>query len=696
MTKKPRFINVIILVGILVLLFVLFRTNFNSQEPGLIYSEVIGYFEDGRVSEFTLDVGNGNLEYKLDGMTNSETYKMPYAALFVEALPDYVDAYEQKHNGARMRYDLKYSSDNSMWLYLIPSIILLVALGALIYYVMFMQNEGGGKGALNVGKAKVKNQADAKNKPKTTFQDVAGADEEKEELEEIVQFLKNPKRFSVLGARIPHGVLLVGPPGTGKTLLARACAGEAGVPFYSISGSDFVEMYVGVGASRVRDLFDKAKKTAPCIVFIDEIDAVGRQRGAGLGGGHDEREQTLNQLLVEMDGFDGNEGVIVVAATNRADILDKALLRPGRFDRQVYVGYPDVKGREEILKVHTKTKPLAPDVDLKIIARTTPGFTGADLENLVNEAALLAARRNRKAIIEADIEAASVKVMMGPEKKSRVVTEKERRLTAYHEAGHAIASYYCLTSDPVHQITIIPHGPAGGFTMYRPEDDATSQTKTQMRERIISMLGGRVAEKLVLDDISTGASQDLKSATNTARAMVTRYGFSERLGLVVYDSDPGETFLGRDYGHTRTYSEEIASEIDSEVRTMLDNAFDAATRILEEHMDQLHLVSATLLEREKLSGDEFRILMEGGELPPFEDPKMFEPATEPEADGVEALDADRDKGPDERVEDELGYTGVDANAAGLDDEDDDYADEDNLEDEEAFEDDEGEEPNNKA
>ncbi len=615
MSKKPKYANILIVLAVGALLFVLFRSNFPSPSAGTKYSQVISLFEEGKVESFTLDLGNGNLEYMLEGASEPSNYVMPYTYAFTENLDDYLRAYERTHDGEEMEYyDFAYSGDNSFWVYLVPAILMMLLVGGLVYYVMFMHNDGGAKGAMNVGKAKVKNQADS-SKKKATFKDVAGADEEKEELQEIVEFLKTPKRFSVLGARIPHGVLLVGPPGTGKTLLARACAGEAGVPFYSISGSDFVEMYVGVGASRVRDLFDKAKKTAPCIVFIDEIDAVGRQRGAGLGGGHDEREQTLNQLLVEMDGFAGNEGVIVVAATNRADILDKALLRPGRFDRQVYVGLPDVKGREEILRVHTASKPLGPDVDLKIIARTTPGFTGADLENLVNEAALLAARRNRKAIIEQDIEEASIKVMAGPEKKSRVVTEKERKLTAYHEAGHAITAYYCDTSDPVHQITIIPHGPAGGFTMYRPEEDVQFKTLTQMRENLVSMLGGRVSEKLVLDDISTGASNDLERATRIARAMVTRYGFSERLGPVVYDNEPGETFLGRDYGHTRHYSEEIAGQIDSEIREMLDNAFEAARVILDEHMNQLHLISQTLLEREKLSGDEFRMLMEGKSLP---------------------------------------------------------------------------------
>ena len=433
-----------------------------------------------------------------------------------------------------------------------------------------------------------------------------------------MEFLKAPNKFNSLGARIPHGVLLVGPPGTGKTLLARACAGEAGVPFYAISGSDFVEMYVGVGASRVRDLFEKAKKTMPSIIFIDEIDAVGRQRGAGLGGGHDEREQTLNQLLVEMDGFDANDGVIVMAATNRADILDKALLRPGRFDRQVYVGLPDVKGREEILRVHTKNKPLGPDVDLSTIAKSTAGFSGADLENLVNEAALLAARKGKKAITEPEIEEASIKVVAGPEKKSRVVTDKEKRLTAYHETGHAITGYFCKTHDPVHQISIIPRGAAGGFTMYLPEKDPSYVTRTAMNENIVSLLGGRVAEQLVLDDISTGASNDLERATATARAMVTRYGFSERLGPVVYGTDPGETFLGRDFGQGRGYSENIAAEIDNEIRDIVDEAYETARRILTEHMDQLHTVAAVLMEREKISGEEFKTLMEGGKLPPFD------------------------------------------------------------------------------
>ena len=480
-----------------------------------------------------------------------------------------------------------------------------------------MQGMGGTNSMLFGGGKSGAKQYVVDDKTGIKFHDVAGEDEAKESLQEIVDFLNNPQKYEEIGAKMPKGVLLVGPPGTGKTLLARACAGEAGVPFYAISGSDFVEMYVGVGASRVRDLFEKAKKTMPSIIFIDEIDAVGRQRGAGLGGGHDEREQTLNQLLVEMDGFDANDGVIVMAATNRADILDKALLRPGRFDRQVYVGLPDVKGREEILRVHTKNKPLGPDVSLKTIAKSTAGFSGADLENLVNEAALLAARKGKKAITEPEIEEASIKVVAGPEKKSRVVTDAEKRLTSYHEAGHAITGYFCKTHDPVHQISIIPRGSAGGFTMYLPEKDPSYVTKTAMNENIVCLLGGRVAEQLVLDDISTGASNDLQRATDTARAMVTRYGFSERMGPVVYGTDPGETFLGRDFGQGKGYSENTASEIDNEIRDIMDEAYETARRILTEHMTELHRVAGVLMEREKISGEEFDALMKGENLAPF-------------------------------------------------------------------------------
>ena len=451
------------------------------------------------------------------------------------------------------------------------------------------------------------------------FNDVAGEDEAKESLQEIVDFLNNPKKYEEIGAKMPKGVLLVGPPGTGKTLLARAVAGEAGVPFFSIAGSEFVEMFVGMGASKVRDLFKQAGEKAPCIVFIDEIDTIGKKRDGGSNlGGNDEREQTLNQLLTEMDGFDATKGVVILAATNRPESLDPALTRPGRFDRQVYVGLPDVKGREEILRVHTKNKPLGPDVSLKTIARSTAGFSGADLENLVNEAALLAARQGKKAITEKEIEEASVKVMMGPEKKSHVVTDEERRLTAYHETGHAITGYFCKHHDPVHQISIISRGGAGGYTMYLPEKDPSYVTKTAMFENIVSLLGGRVAEQLVLDDISTGASNDLQRATDTARAMVTRYGFSERMGPVVYGSDPGETFLGRDFGQGKGYSETIASEIDNEIRDIVDEAYETARRTLTEHMDELHKVAGVLMEREKISGEEFKTLMEGGTLPPYD------------------------------------------------------------------------------
>ncbi|MEG2659254.1 MAG: ATP-dependent zinc metalloprotease FtsH [Oscillospiraceae bacterium] len=611
MTKKPRNIGTIIIavLGLVLLIAILY-----PQDKGqtLKYSEVVNYFEQGTVEEFVYDLNTGVVQLKVDGKTEKIVYKLSAPMLILDKIDEYRAIRDEKSDKP-MVIDLVPTSETPVWMTMLPFFILILLSLGVFGYMMYTQS-GGGK-AMNVGKAKVKNQADEGRK--ATFKDVAGADEEKEELQEIVSFLKNQQKFNTLGARIPHGVLLVGPPGTGKTLLARACAGEAGVPFYSISGSDFVEMYVGVGASRVRDLFDKAKKSSPCIIFIDEIDAVGRQRGAGLGGGHDEREQTLNQLLVEMDGFGANEGVIVIAATNRSDILDKALLRPGRFDRQVYVGLPDVKGREEILVVHTRNKPLGPDVNLATIAKTTAGFTGADLENLVNEAALAAAKRGRKAITEHDIEEASIKVVAGPEKKSRVVTEDEKRLTAYHEAGHAITTFFCKSSDPVHQISIIPRGMAGGFTMSLPEKDSNYVTKKKMEEKIVILLGGRVAEKLVLDDISTGASNDLERATDVARSMVTRYGFSERLGPVVYGTEPTETFLGRDFNSGRNYSENIASEIDAEIREMLDEAYEGASQILSKHLDELHKVAKALIEREKLSGLEFKTLMNGGELEPF-------------------------------------------------------------------------------
>ena len=655
--KRPRFNPLILalaLAGVLMIWSVLGTSDSSTGGSTMSYSTVVHYFENNQVTAFTLDrntsiitltLKEGKQELPettgataatqasgglLSNMFSSSTssvgatrnddgtvtvrYKLPYAYVFIENVQQYIDSYDAANPTAPMEYDYTTLKESIPWMEILFYLGMLGCTGFLLFSMM--RGGAGGGGIMNVGKAKVKDEHE--NKKTATFADVAGEDEEKEELKEVVEFLKSPDKFNSLGARIPHGVLLVGPPGTGKTLLARACAGEAGVPFYSISGSDFVEMYVGVGASRVRDLFDKAKKTMPCIIFIDEIDAVGRQRGAGLGGGHDEREQTLNQLLVEMDGFEANDGVIVMAATNRADILDKALLRPGRFDRQVYVGLPDVKGREEILRVHTKNKPLGPDVSLKTIARSTAGFSGADLENLVNEAALLAARQGKKAITEKEIEEASVKVMMGPEKKSHVVTDEERRLTAYHETGHAITGYFSKHHDPVHQISIISRGGAGGYTMYLPEKDPSYVTKTAMFENIVTLLGGRVAEQLVLEDISTGASSDLQRATDTARAMVTRYGFSERMGPVVYGSDPGETFLGRDFGQGKGYSEAIASEIDNEIRDIVDEAYETARRTLTEHMNELHKVAGVLMEREKISGEEFKTLMEGGTLPPYD------------------------------------------------------------------------------
>ena len=675
MQRKPhRNIMYLAVLMVLVLMAVtLFTSGTDSESSTMGYSQVVSYFKANQVTGFALDLNTGVIklslkqgdvelpdttaanqqsESVLQGVLTADrtnkveplnggevvvSYKIPYLAYFVNHMDEYIDSYDTANPSAPMVYDIVGQKTSFPWAEILMSGL---SMGCLVCILFMMFRGGQGGSVMNVGRAKVKDQQDGGRK--ATFADVAGADEEKAELQEIVEFLKNPGQFNTLGARIPHGVLLVGPPGTGKTLLARACAGEAGVPFYSISGSDFVKMYVGVGASRVRDLFDKAKKNMPSIIFIDEIDAVGRQRGAGLGGGHDEREQTLNQLLVEMDGFGANEGVIVMAATNRADILDQALLRPGRFDRRVYVGLPDVKGREDILRVHTRNKPLAPDVKLKTIAQSTVGFSGADLENLVNEAALLAARRGRKAITEQEIEEASIKVVAGPEKKSHVVTDKEKRLTAYHEGGHAITGYFCPTHDPVHQISIVPRGQAGGFTMYLPDKDASYVTKTAMQESIVTLLGGRVAEQLVLEDISTGASNDLERATSTARSMVTRYGFSERLGPVVYGTDQAQTFLGRDLGQGKGYSEAIATEIDSEVRDIVEDGYETARRILTEHMPELHKLAKYLMEREKISGDEFKIIMEGGELPPLEEPEAAPKAAEvpaapeAEADGENA------------------------------------------------------------
>ncbi|MGN0575825.1 MAG: ATP-dependent zinc metalloprotease FtsH [Ruminococcus sp.] len=605
--KKNRGILTYLLIIVLAVICVWYvMSKISDSTAKTEYTKVISYFDNYEVSYYELDLGSGELTYQLKGEETKHKYEVPNVQIFLNDTEDYRKEYNNRNPDAPLEQDYQKITDTT-WIYSIIPVILMVILGCILIYFMMKQTGGGSKYA-SFGKANMKNQANAR---KATFADVAGAEEEKQELAEIVDFLKHPNKYKEIGAKVPKGVLLLGPPGTGKTLLARAVAGEAGCPFFPISGSDFVEMFVGVGASRVRDLFEQAKKHAPAIIFIDEIDAVGRHRGAGLGGGHDEREQTLNQLLVEMDGFTGNESVIVIAATNRRDILDPALLRPGRFDRQVVVGYPDVKGREDILRVHAKNKPLAPDVDLKVIAQTTQGFTGADLENLLNEAALLAARNGRKAIIESDIEEATMKVIAGPEKKSRLVTEHDKRVTAYHEAGHAVAAYNLPTQDKVHQVTIIQRGMAAGLTVTRPDTNDMHVSRNQMRESIIMMLGGRVAEELVLDDICTGASNDIERATNTARNMVTRYGFSKKLGTVVYGSDNDEVFLGKDYGHTRNYSEAVAAQIDDEVREIIETAYKDCSELLKANIDKLHLLAKYLLKFEKIDGPDFEKLMKG-------------------------------------------------------------------------------------
>lgn len=615
-------VSVAIICGLVYML-----TSMSTKSSDKKYSEIMEQFDSLNVSQFELDLGSGQLKYKLKGEDKVYSYTVPNVSLFANEVLGGEDAenYRKKYNTENpddpLQYNLIPISDNSFWLNLIPTLLML---GVMIFFFVFMMKNAGGGKMSSFGKTNAKMAPSSK---KATFDDVAGADEEKEELKEIVDFLRDNKKYTEIGARIPKGVLLLGPPGTGKTLLARAVAGEAKVPFFSISGSDFVEMFVGVGASRVRDLFEQAKKNAPAIIFIDEIDAVGRQRGAGLGGGHDEREQTLNQLLVEMDGFEDNDSVIVMAATNRRDILDPALLRPGRFDRQILVGYPDVKGREAILKVHTRNKPLAPDVDLETIAKSTVGFTGADLENLVNEASLLAARKNKKAITKDELEEASIKVVAGPEKKSKVITEDEKKLTAYHEGGHALCTYYSKSQDKVHQVSIIPRGQAGGFTMSLPVKDKSYVSENEMYENIVVLLGGRVAEKLILDDISTGASNDLERATSIARNMVTRYGFSDNLGPVVYGQGDHEVFLGRDYTNTPSYSENVAAEIDNEIRTLIESAFTDAEKILNEHMDKLHVVAKYLMKYEKVDGATFEKLM-NGEL--TESEFMGEPDKTPE------------------------------------------------------------------
>ena len=645
-SKRPRFNPLILalaLAAVLMVWSVLGGTG-SASSSSMEYSTVVHYFESLQVTQFSLDLNTGviTMDIKeggknnlplpdttapsttratgglLSGMLSSSDstasaaqknsdgtvtvrYKLPYASMFVKYVGDYIAAYDEANPDAPMVYDYTPVKESIPWMEILFYLAMLGCTGFLLFSMM--RGGAGGGGIMNVGKAKVKDEHE--NKKTATFADVAGEDEEKEELKEVVEFLKSPEKFNTLGARIPHGVLLVGPPGTGKTLLAKAVAGEAGVQFLSISGSDFVEMYVGVGASRVRDLFQQAKKSAPAIIFIDEIDAVGRQRGSGLGGGHDEREQTLNQLLVEMDGFGSNEGVVVLAATNRVDILDPALLRPGRFDRQVYVGLPDIKGREEILQVHAKNKPLAEDVDLKQIARGTAGFTGADLENLLNEAALLAGRRNESFITMKDLQESIIKVIAGPEKHSRVIPERERRLTAYHEAGHAVVMHALPDLDPVHQITIVPRGEAGGMTIYLPDEDRSYLSRSYMLDRIAGLLGGRAAEQLVLGDISTGASNDISRATQLARKMVGTYGMSEQLGNVAFDAGHDEVFIGKSMAQTRPYSEKTAAEMDGEIRRIMDDAYARCTAILEQYRPQLVEVAEYLLANETMTAEEF-------------------------------------------------------------------------------------------
>ena len=629
-TKRPNYVLWMLCVFMLLSAASYF---FRPKEPEISYAEVVQLFEQEKVKSFTVQDTTLTLKLReaVDGKTElrKELYDFD---LFYDDLNDLV--VEQKTAGILEDYNYSANHSPNYLAIALPYVIAVAGLFAIWYFFSMRASGGGNDRMAKFGNATFRHGSESARK--TTFADVAGADEEKEELSEIVDFLKDPSHFNKLGARIPRGVLLVGPPGTGKTLLARAVAGEANVPFFSISGSDFVEMYVGVGASRVRDLFNEAKKNSPSIIFIDEIDAVGRHRGAGMGGGHDEREQTLNQLLVEMDGFGANEGVIIIAATNRPDILDPALLRPGRFDRQVTVGYPDLKGREAILKVHAKGKPLGPDVNLSIIAKTTIGFTGADLENLLNEAALLAARRDKRAITMPEIEEAMIKVVAGTEKKSHKMTDKEKRLTAYHEAGHAVSAYYLEYNDPVHQVSIVPRGQMGGYTMYLPTEDKSYHSKNEMLDNLVSLLGGRVAEAIVIGDVSTGASNDIERATDIARKMVTKYGMSDRLGPISFGSGNDEVFLGRDYSHLKNYSEETAAEIDEEINRIITTAYSHTEDILKEHIDRLHAVADALIEREKISGEEFETIMHGNELAPLDvhsedDSKPTEPSEQSDA-----------------------------------------------------------------
>lgn len=638
MSKNWKSILVYILIPILLIGAVIYFVN-SQTSTQLKYSQVVSMFKNNEVSEFSLDLSSGNLVYKTFAKPKEEkNYSVPNVSYFLDDIRESVDKYNDEHSDKPIVYDYRAGTSNA-WIYsMIPLLLMFVVLIALGIYA-FRKMSGAMNSETNrtlgFGKIKTKTLVEDE-KRKTTFKDVAGCDEEKSELEELVEFLKNPESFTELGARIPRGVLLVGPPGTGKTLLARAVAGEAGAPFLSISGSDFVEMYVGVGASRVRDLFEQAKKKAPAIVFIDEIDAVGRHRGAGTGGGNDEREQTLNQLLVEMDGFGTNSGIIVIAATNRPDVLDPALLRPGRFDRQITVNRPDAQGREDILKVHSRNKPLGPDVDLKEIAKDTIGFTGADLENLLNEAALLAVRRKKKALTMQEISDATSRVEMGTEKKSHKYSEKAKKLTAYHEAGHAVSSYYIEGHDPVKEISIIPRGMgAGGYTWYTPQEE-NYNSKADMLDDLISLLGGRVAEALSLNDISTGASNDLQRATSICRDMVSKYGMSDELGPVVYSDDNNEVFLGKDYGHVNNYSEATSARIDEQIEKMMRKAYSQTESILKTHYDKLELVAETLIKNEKISGDQFTQLMENGFIA---DEKVSE-NEEAQAEDTEIVDAE--------------------------------------------------------
>ena len=596
-----------LIIGIIVIVVV--TSLIENDNSKMKYSELIANIEAGKVESVKISSDGSTASITLKNEKNEKADRNE-KEVNIPSIDSFMDFCEEYIKTGNLQLE---ETTQSIWITILS---LITPFGLLIIFFIFwfimMNNNNGQAGTktMTFGKSRAR-LLNTSEKNRITFDDVAGVDEEKEELEEIVEFLKNPKKFTDMGARIPKGVLLVGQPGTGKTLLAKAVAGEAGVPFFIISGSDFVEMFVGVGASRVRDLFEQAKRNSPCIIFIDEIDAVGRQRGAGLGGGHDEREQTLNQLLVEMDGFSANEGVIVLAATNRPDVLDKALLRPGRFDRQIVVGAPDVKAREQILEVHSKKKRLSDDVDLRVIAKNTSGFAGADLENVLNEAALLAARRNLTEIGMKEIEDAMVKVTMGPEKKNKVRSDHEKKLVAYHEAGHAVVSRFLPTQDPVHEISIVPRGMAGGYTMYRPTEDKSFMSKTAMEEQIVSLLGGRVAESLILNDISTGASNDIERATQIARSMVTVYGMSERLGTIMFGGDQGEVFLGRDLAQTKNYSEETASIIDEEVKVIIDKAYNMARQILSANIDKLHIVAGILLEKEKIDGEEFDRVFNG-------------------------------------------------------------------------------------